>query len=185
MLAHSSGHSWWPSKALEWIQMGPRCPEKAQYPEWEYQASEWPSVSRFHHCFSVSPAPHSCLNTQKTHGIWRLCHAQGLHNPSPCYNVLEDSPNRNRDGPELILLLKLVPIQVPWVGAMDTCVLTMSFSSHDGHQISYAKTLNRKHAPFLKIHTCQIFWLWFSSRLEGELVRWSSLLTSHHLNFKN
>ena len=104
--------------------MGPRCPEKAQYPEWEYQASEWPSVSRFHHCFSVSPAPHSCLNTQKTHGIWRLCHAQGLHNPSPCYNVLEDSPNRNRDGPELILLLKLVPIQVPWVGAMDTCVLT-------------------------------------------------------------
>ena len=25
--------------------MGPRGPEKGQYPEWEYQASDWPSVS--------------------------------------------------------------------------------------------------------------------------------------------
>lgn len=147
--------------------MGPRCPGKANYPEWEYQASDWPSVScwmtvrmtTFYHYFYVSPASHSCRNTQKKDSIWRFCRAQGLHNPSPRCNVLEDSPNRNRDGPELILLLKLVPIQVPWVGAVDTYVLTMSFSSYDGHQISYPKTLNRKHAPFLKIHTCQIFWL--------------------------
>lgn len=77
MLAHISGRSWWPSKALEWIQMGPRCPEKAKYPEWEYQASDWPSVSgrmtvrmtTFYY-FYVSPAPHSCLNTQKTDSIW-------------------------------------------------------------------------------------------------------------------
>lgn len=147
--------------------MGPRCPGKANYPEWEYQASDWPSVScwmtlrmtTFYHYFYVSPASHCCRNTQKKDSIWRFCRAQGLHNPSPRCNVLEDSPNRNRDGPELILLLKLVPIQVPWVGTVDTCVLTMLFSSYDGHQISYPKTLNWKHAPFLKIHTCQIFWL--------------------------
>ena len=115
-----SGCSWWPSKALEQIQMGPRGPEKAQYPEWEYQASDWPSVSgwmtvrmtTFYHYFYVSPAPHSCLNTQKNDSIWRFCCAQGLNNPS------------SGDGPELILLLKLVPIQGLWVGAVATCVLT-------------------------------------------------------------
>lgn len=108
--------------------MGPRCPGKANYPEWEYQASDWPSVScwmtvrmtTFYHYFYVSPASHSCRNTQKKDSIWRFCRAQGLHNPSPRCNVLEDSPDRNRDGPELILLLKLVPIQMPWVGAVDT-----------------------------------------------------------------
>lgn len=115
-----SGCSWWPS-LLGTDPMGPRCPGKANYPEWEYQASDWPSVScwmtvrmtTFYHYFYVSPASHSCRNTQKKKTVHGDSCAQGLHNPSPRCNVLEDSPDRNRDGPELILLLKLVPIQVP------------------------------------------------------------------------
>ena len=135
-LTHS-GCSWWPSKALEQIQMGPRGPEKAQYPEWEYQASEWPSVSgwmtvrmtTFYHYFYVSPALHSCLNTQKNDSIWRFCCAQGLNNPSPG--------------------------MVPNWSFFSTWYLSKGFGwalwppvcSHDGHQISYPKTLKSYTCP--------------------------------------